>query len=110
MNKLFPIWLLLSFSTMASAANPAAVNQAELANAQMQYQALVKAQTEDQTEMIRLQNRLYSAEKRLIDAQIEVNSIRTELARLQNIHQHNVGALKTAGDRLDKAWRAVYGR
>ncbi|UOP04320.1 hypothetical protein [Conchiformibius kuhniae] len=107
MKRLFAAALLLASG--AYAATPA-VNQAELANAQMRYQALVKAQTTDQAELIKLRGRLQAAEQRLLQAHWEVNRLRTELLMLQEIHQRNTGELKNAGDRLDKAWRAVYGR
>lgn len=109
MNKPVIAVLLSLFVPLSFAANPA-VNQAELANAQMRYQALVKVQTDDQAELIKLQGRLHAAEQRLINAQLEVNRIRAELLLLQDIHRRNTGELKNAGDRLDKAWRAVYGR
>ncbi|QMT33992.1 hypothetical protein LNQ82_05870 [Conchiformibius steedae DSM 2580] len=110
MKRLFSAAAVLVFSAAAAANGNPAANQAELANAQMRYQALVKAQTTDQAELVKLRSRLYAAEQRLIQANLEVNRLRAELLLLQDIHQKNTGELKNAGDRLDKAWRAVYGR
>ena len=101
--------LLFAAALPAWAANPA-VNQAELANAQMQYQALVNTQSNDQSELLKLQYRLQVAEQRLVNAQLEVQRLRAELLLMQDIHQKNTVELKNAGERLDNAWRAVYGR
>lgn len=101
--------LLFAAALPAWAANPA-VNQAELANAQMQYQALVNAKSNGQNELLKLQERLYAAEQRLLSTQLEVQRLRAELLLMQDIQQKNNGELQNAGERLDKAWRAVYGR
>lgn len=108
MKRLFAPVLLLAAAPVF-AANPA-INQAELANAQMHYQALVNAQSSDQNEILKLQSRLRAAEQRLANAQVEVNRLRAELLMMRDIHQKNTGELKNAGERLDKAWKAVYGR
>ena len=108
MQKTF-FTLLFAAALPTWAANPA-VNQAELANAQMQYQALVNTQSNDQSELLKLQYRLQVAEQRLVNAQLEVQRLRAELLLMQDIHQKNTVELKNAGERLDNAWRAVYGR
>lgn len=103
------IYAILILTPKAFSANPA-LNQADLANAQMRYQALVSAQSNDQSALTKLQERLYNAEQRLVAAQLEVNRIRAEILIMQDIHQKNASELKNAGDHLDKAWNAVYGR
>lgn len=105
-KNLFCGLILLSLSHISQAATN---QQNELSAAQMDYQSLLKSQANDRNDIVRLHSRLKTAESRLEAAQLEVNKIRAELLLREEAQQQHATQLKQAGERLDKAWKAMYG-
>lgn len=117
-KKTLTTFILMTFSSVAMAINPAALlGGSEINNTrldmlkqeQQNYQNLIKEQARDETRVRRLTYRLQRAEKKLAKAQFNVNKLRAELMLTRDIQQRQAAELKAAGERLNRAWHAAYG-
>ncbi|STZ77113.1 hypothetical protein [Bergeriella denitrificans] len=80
-----------------------------LLSAQTAYRAALKAQSDNDGRIIRLQSDLRDAQSRLSQAQADITRLEGELQNANTLKTQQADTLQQAGSRLDAAWNAVYG-
>lgn len=103
MKKLLTlIALALPFSAHANT-----VAETELLNAQNAYRETLSEYNRQFNQSLQLREHLHTAETKLTTLQQEIEQLRVQLNAAEQTQHQSQQLLNDAGERLDRAWRAV---